>query len=171
METPEGGWASLRRELSRRTKRPLGHATFGIYFFGAIFLFGGLGIWVELLNLTRAQVVELVPLRTAIATFFLAIIGSACFQLILGKTLKQIKAAAYVGSAIVAAVGVWLIFDRSLSSWIAMPVGGLGYLLSLWVWWITNADNQDFYDDPPDHASLGGDVGRKLDGSLKGFKT
>ena len=163
-------WKDLGKELRRRTRIPLSHATFVTYFVGAVVIIGGLGIWVEALNAARAGgAVDLSPLRTAIATVFLAMIGSACFQLILGNSLKQIRAVAFFSSVVAALIGLWLMTDDGLADWGALLIGGGVYLYSLWIWWITNADNGDFLDHPSVDDTIGGDVDQPLTGDLDGF--
>lgn len=170
MGAAEGGWSELRRDVWRRTTRPAAHATFVFFFFGSVVLIGGLGIWVELINAAKApSPTDFLPVRTAMATFFPALIGSTCFQIVLGKYLKALRAVAFVGTTIIAAVGFWLVLDRNLSTALSLSIGTLASLVSLWFWWIANADNPDFFDEPLDQAALGGSTDRPLGGDLGGF--
>ncbi|TXC71319.1 hypothetical protein FSB78_10475 [Sphingomonas ginsenosidivorax] len=170
MAATEGGWGELGHDLWRRTKRPLRHATFVSFFIGSVVGIGGLGIWVELINLGRGDSpVDLASLRTALATFFPALVGSTCFQIILGRYLKALKAVTFPASIALAVVGFWLIFDRGLTAHKAITIAILATIVSLWFWWIANADNPDFFDETLPLAAVGGDTARPLDGNLDGF--
>ncbi|KZX87802.1 hypothetical protein A3726_09260 [Erythrobacter sp. HI0037] len=165
------GLAGLWDDIKRRTTKPKEHATFVFYFLGAILFIGGLGIWVELINAAGSWTeTDLVALRTALTTFFIALIASSGFQLVLGEW-KQLRAAAYMVSLLMAGLGIWLIADRELDLKVAIPLSVIGYLISLWIWWISNADNTDLHDEPPPEASVGGELDRDLKGDLEGFDT
>lgn len=171
MPISEGGARALRQDLWRRTTKPTEHVTFWAYFVGSVIFLGGLGIWVELVNLAREpSPANLFPLRTAVATFFSALYGSACFQVVLGRYLKALRAIAYVGTLVYLVIGFWLLFDRSLSPTLSLSVGGIATLVSLWFWWITNADNPDFFDEPLNQAAIGGNPDRPLEGDLGDFE-
>jgi hypothetical protein len=167
----DGGWADFRADLMRRTRRPLSHVTFVMHFLLSVVAIGGLGLWVELLNYSRAGTPEnLMSVRTAIATFFPALIGSTCLQMILGSFLKQLRIFALLFTVTFAVIGFWLIFDRGMGSASALLIGTFASLCSLWFWWIANADNPDFQDETlAPSAAVGGRTDRDLDGDLKGF--
>lgn len=167
----DGGWADFRADLVRRTRKPLSHVTFVMHFLLSVVAIGGLGLWVELLNYSRASTPEnLMSVRTAIATFFPALIGSTCLQVILGTFLKQLRAFAMLFTVTFAVIGFWLIFDRGMGSSRALLVGTAASLFSLWFWWIANADNPDFYDEElAPTAAVGGNPERALGGDLEGF--
>jgi hypothetical protein len=70
-----GDWDYLWLQLKRRTPEPLGDVPFVFYVFLGIVIFGGLGIWVELLKiLISTKPAELAGLITAVNTFFPALI-------------------------------------------------------------------------------------------------
>ncbi len=169
---PTGGWSDFRSDLARRTRIPFAHVTFVIYFVASIVLIGGLGLWVELINYARSTGPgDLTSVRTAVATFFPALIGSTCLQVQIGKFQKQARAVSFLSMLIFAVVGFWLIFDRGLADCTVLAVGTLCSLFSLWFWWVANADNVDLYDDEPPNAATGGeDTGRPLGGDLTEFQ-
>jgi hypothetical protein len=170
--TPTGGWKDFRDDLKRRWRQPFNHATFCFYFASSVLFIGSIGIWLEFAFLAHSEWNDSTNLKSALATFFPALIGSTCLQLLLQNTLKALKAFSIAFMLFFFAIGGWLILDRDLSSWIAFPVGLGSTLASLWYWWIANADNADFYDDQPPTASVGGeDTGRQLDGTLAGFSS
>lgn len=88
MEEKFTSWKRLGRELKRRSVDPLGHVSFVSYFIVAVLIVGGAGIWTELRNyLIFVPTIELpnaslASLRTSAITFFPALAGSSCMQLI-----------------------------------------------------------------------------------------
>lgn len=167
---PSGGWNEFGRDLKRRTRQPFRHATYCFYFFASVILIGGLGIWLEIVLLARTNWESAANLKTAVATFFPALIGSTCLQILFGTYLKALKAFSVVLTLVFAATGFWIIVDRDLATCIALGVGAFSTAISLWYWWIANADNADFFDDPT--APIGGDNPTgPLGGSLAGFES
>lgn len=170
--TPTGGWKDFRDDLKRRWRQPFNHASFCLYFGISILLIGYLGIWLEFGMLVHSDWKDSTNLRSALATFFPALIGSTCIQLLVQNTLKALKLFSIGFMIVFFAISAWLIADSGLSSWIAFPVGLLSTLASLWYWWIANADNADFFDDQLPTAPVGGEnTERPLGGTLKGFTT
>ncbi|WP_114954999.1 hypothetical protein [Sphingosinicella terrae] len=170
---PGGGWRDFRRDLARRWREPFRHATYCFFFIASVIFVGGLGIWLEFVMLARSDPpASTTNLRTAIATFFPALIGSTCLQILFGTYLKAMKAFSIVFTLIFSAIGAWLIMDDALRPQTAFFVGGASTLASLWYWWIANADNADYYDDRAPTASIGGDdPTRPLEGNLTGFQS
>lgn len=167
-----GGWGDFRADLLRRTTKPLRHVTFVMYFLASVVAIGGLGLWVELINYARAPGTgDLTAVRTAIATFFPALIGSTCLQIILGDYLKQLRAFAFLFTLAFAAVAFWLIVDKGLAAQSAVGLGAAASVASLWFWCIANADNADLFDEElkPTAATGGEDTNRDLGGDLNGF--
>lgn len=169
-EVSTGGWKDFRDDLRRRWRQPLRHATYCFYFVSSVLFIGCLGIWLEFALLARSDWQDATNLKSAIATFFPALIGSTCLQLLLQQTLKALKAFSIAFMLFFFVIGAWLIADRDLPDWIAFSIGVASSVASLWYWWIANADNADFFDDQTPTASVGGDdTARALDGSLTGF--
>ena len=148
------------------------HATYCFFFVASVIIVGGLGIWLEIVLLARADLPNAANLKTAIATFFPALIGSTCLQILFGTYLKALRAFSVVLTLFFVAIGVWILADRELAIWIAITAGASSTLVSLWFWWIANADNADFFDDDLSRAPIGGDnPTAPLDGSLAGFES
>jgi hypothetical protein len=108
------------------------------------------------------------PLRTALITFFPAVAGSACMQMIWaeddGRSLRAFAMLILILVAILALIiGLVLAIPHS---W-ALTICALAATAALWVWWIANAKHTDLLD--PD-ASVGGDPSAPLTGDLAGFK-
>jgi len=170
----EGEWAYLRRELFRRTRDPIGDPNFVFYVFLAIVLFGGLGIWVELLKYSitnQSQTLE--GTITAIITFFPSLVGAATLQLVLSSMNKQDKTMATFG---LVALCTFMVFALLLPFFSAshplrvLTLGAICSLAAVWTWWITNGSDPTFRKLPRPDAATGGTTERSLAGNLDGFK-
>lgn len=85
-------WVLLGRELLRRSRSPLQHFSFVAYFLVAVVGLGGIGIWLELEAMSRVPQTTLNPLvsvRTALISFFPALAGTSCMQLIWSDESKK----------------------------------------------------------------------------------
>lgn len=166
-------WKHLRSELCRRTWQPFSSAPFVIYVLLAIVGLGCLGIWVELVKLARVDGDGSSDgVLTALATFYPALVGSASLQLILystgrgDKTLTSFALLACIAS--LASVVLISVFHTQFPI-LTVRAAIFFVLFSIWLWWITNADDPTYKSAPIDAAS-GGDPDRPLAGSTKGFK-
>lgn len=167
-------WIELGRELLKRTTEPLAHVSFVIYFFVAVIVFGGIGFWVELYafliyNVSpTVQIAQVTSLRTAVITFFPALTGPACLQLILAEShQKSLRAfgAFFLFAITLIALGI---SPEAVGNRSALVVGFFSSMAALWTWWIANAKQKDLLDVNPD-APLGGDKDAALAGNLDGF--
>lgn len=170
-EHSNNSWAELGRELRSRSIDPLSHVSFVIYFFVAVVIVGGIGFWIELYGYAFSVIgdgVQLDPVtgvRTAVVTFFPALTGSACLQLIWAESnLKSLRAFGVFFLAITTVVALLIASTKAVGNTGALAVGCLFTLASFWAWWIANAKQRDLLDINAD-APLGGDT---TDGSLPG---
>ncbi|MFN4037511.1 hypothetical protein [Comamonas aquatica] len=163
-------WAALRRELALRAVEPIEHPTFVIFFLAIVVGVGGVGTWVELFKLSRPQGAPdpLDGLITSLITFFFALVGTSCTQLIIEESeSKALRALAqfvlflaFVGAVLATAgvgsgqAGIW--------PWTFASVAALV------VWWLANAKSPGLRD--PD-APTGGAVTKTLPGNLANYKT
>lgn len=173
----EGKFASWRRlghELKKRSWDPVGHVSFVSYFFVAVVIFGGAGIWMELRSyLTFVATPEqpypsLASLRTAVMTFFPALAGSSCMQLIWAEDHERSLRAFAVVVLTTLIVVIFFIAPDGVSDRAALVGGAAASFLALWSWWIANAKQKDFLD--PDAATGGKATGGDLPGNLDEFK-
>ncbi|WP_152988819.1 hypothetical protein [Burkholderia pseudomallei] len=175
IEEKFASWKRLGRELRKRSRDPLGHFSFVSYFFVAVVIFGGAGIWTELRSYlyfvpTDAEpCASLASLRTAVITFFPALAGSSCMQLIWAEDHERSLRAFAIVVLTALVVAIFFITPEGVSDRTALVVGVAASLLALWSWWIANAKQQDLLD--PDAATGGKAVGGDLPGSLDEFKT
>lgn len=177
METEEDGpYKRFWKELKRRTRNPLSDATFIFYVVFGVLVFGGLGVWIEVVKVyLPGQSVDTQGIRTALAVFYPALIGAASLQLVLesvrkSETLMSVFAISSLLIMIIAAILLGLIeffqSSASLIFWMSCALSVLG----VWVWVVANADNPDLKTrSNPENAS-GGDVSRKLKGDVTGFQ-
>lgn len=152
------GYARLAEEIKRRWRAPRGHPTFAIYFIGSFLLFGAAGVWLEFFKLLFGWGPEqgsLAALRAAVATYFPAILGPAILQLGISNSLGSLKT---LGNAVVVPfllVAVALVFSPTLLDCGAILIGLVFSVASLACWWIVNADESSFRDEPLPEAATG----------------
>ncbi|MBC6407912.1 MAG: hypothetical protein GDA40_07225 [Rhodobacteraceae bacterium] len=172
-EREVGDWKYLWREIKRRTSQPISNAPFVIYVLGAIVGLGGLGVWVETIELAlRTPGGSQTAVLTALCTFFPALFGSATFRLILDATGK--------GDKVLVSLGYFVLF---LGFGAVIPITRLNGLypvttfwvavlcsaIAVWLWWIANGDDPTYKTASVD-APSGGDPEKRLKGTTQGFK-
>lgn len=166
-------WKRLWKTLVERTLLPWRHPTFVLYFVVAVILVGGAGPWLELykLNFPAAEPpTSLEALRTAIITFFTALAGSSCMQVILEESDdRALRAMAICVLTMLSALALF-IAPASVSDCTAVKLGLVGCWLALWTWWIANAKQPGLQDERSDAAVGKRDPKAGLAGSLEGFK-
>ncbi len=164
-------WVALGKELSIRAVEPFEYPTFIFFFIAIVIGVGGIGTWVELYRLAKPPEVpdSHDGLATSLITFFFALVGTSCTQLIIeeseSKALRAlgqlVLVLAFVGAAALAAVGM-------ISGQAGVLPWTIASLFALLVWWIANAKNPGLRD--PD-TPTGGSVSKKLPGNLSEYKT
>jgi len=174
-EGKSGSWARLGRELKKRTVDPFGHFSFVGYFLVAVVIFGGAGIWIELRSYIffvasdSVSYPSLASLRTAVATFFFALAGSSCMQLILAEDRERfLRAFAMVLLALLTMLIIFFVTPIGVTDLAALAVGTGACVVALWLWWIANAKQKDLLD--PDAPTGGYVTSGVLPGNLDGFK-
>jgi hypothetical protein len=174
-EGKSASWLRLGRELRKRSRDPLGHFSFVAYFVVAVVMFGGAGIWTELRSYlyfvptAGEPFASLASLRTALITFFPALAGSSCMQLIWAEDHERSLRAFAIVVLAALLVAIFFISPEGVSDRTALAVGAAAAVLALWSWWIANAKQKDLLD--PDAATGGSAVSADLPGSLDEFET
>lgn len=167
-------WKRLGHELKKRSLDPVGHFSFVSYFFVAVVIFGGAGIWTELRSYMyfvatpEQPCPSLASLRTAVITFFPALAGSSCMQLIWAEDHERSLRAFAVVVLTALIVAIFFITPDGVSDRAAIAGGTAASVLALWSWWIANAKQKDLLD--PDAATGGKVTGGDLPGNLDDFK-
>jgi hypothetical protein len=168
----------LRKEIFNRTKKPLKHPSFIIFFILAVLGFSATGIWLELYEYVYISSKEpadsinrLGSLRTAVITFFPAVAGTAAMQLIWSEQAKHFRSVAFLTLVIFFVVAIWIFPDSRITIGSALIVGSIASLFSVYVWWIANANQADLLDAITPSAPVGGDnLKGPLSGSLNDFQ-
>jgi hypothetical protein len=169
--TYQNGFKHLLRELAERTRAPIGHVTFWVYLVLGVILFGGLGVWLEWISYSYA-----VPkpssdaLRTALITFFQALVGSTSIQLVFAENNKPMRAFAILCLVIFLVPAIWLTLDRSVGPGPAFLLAGIASVAAVWIWWIAHAFEPVFRDQLNVTAPVGGETNVTPPGDLTGFK-
>ena len=164
------GIVYLGLELRRRTIAPIRHATFWAYLMLGVIGVGALGVWLEIVRYrygTNDATSE--SILTAVVTFFPALIGSSSLQVIFQDTLKPMRAVAMIGLIISIILASWLILDHAIPKATAFSVALVICLVSVWIWWVANADDPTFKDLLDVAAPVGGPPDQPLSGDLTGF--
>lgn len=163
-------WRRFFGELWVRTLRPFSYPSFVGFFFVAVVLLGGGGVWLEAWNYHFHDIAvrpETSSLRIALITFFLALAGSSSMQLVMEEeSYKSLKTFG-IFVLVVAFAFALVVSSRHLSSCIALILAWAGAVVSLWVWWIANANQKDFQD--PD-IPAGGRLDKALAGDLGDYR-
>jgi len=167
----ENRWRVLRTELSARLKNPIRSPEFVIYFVVVILLIGLMGVgltFVTELKMTQDDCnhqFSHIHVCLAIVSYFIALLTASAADLILSsrhldnerssndsqsisaksnhKPLKMIGVGAILlGLVILLCV---MFFENLLSgecrTWMEYSFSVIGFLLSLFIWWISNSDN------------------------------
>lgn len=150
----------LRAEVVRRWTAPRRDPTYLLFFITSLVFFAGAGFWLELLKLTFGigeTDQSISALRTAIATYFPAVLGAAAMQLAISETLRSLRALGQLLAWVFVCLALVLVFAVNLADAWALFIGLLCSACALAVWWIVNADDKALRDDqPPPEAATGG---------------
>ncbi|MDZ4297360.1 MAG: hypothetical protein U0998_05120 [Moraxellaceae bacterium] len=157
------GFAELKKELCKKTKKPLLHPAYYVYLIMGVLMFGGSGVWFELITFMNGEGLSEKSLKTALATYSLAIVGASGVQIALDDDFSK----GFRGISLLA-IMLLIIF-----SYAGYSIGGLGFLIlvicvifSIWVWWVANSSNASLLDRAPSNAATGGDPTKQLAGSI-----
>lgn len=163
-------WAALKHELALRAVEPFESPTFVFFFLAIVVGIGGIGTWVELFKLTRPQGTTdpLDGLITSLITFFFALVGTSCTQLIIEESESKALRALAQFVLFLAFVGAVLATAGVGSGHAGIWPWTLASIAALVVWWLANAKSPGLRD--PD-APTGGAVTKTLPGNLSDYKT
>jgi predicted small integral membrane protein len=173
-------WSRLGREISRRMREPTKRVSFVVYFFAVVLLLGGMGWVIPLCRLVFSAEMKVVSeLPVAFSTFLLALLAGAMADIVLsenGSTEESPFQETTKGFRIFALglslLGIPLAFAGIQSSrlvW-AYVASILGMIISLFLWWVLNADKSRWRDKPIEPiAATGGTTSVELKGSTEGL--
>ena len=180
----EHQWEWLVNDLKRRTREPKNDVSFVLYVLTAIVGIGGLGIWVEIVKYAQSSDKNVGGIIIALSAFFPALTGSAAFQLVLDsldktnedKSEKRFAnkiLSTFAIATMVAFFGLDLLLVICSKSFpnLILTLCCLCSMASVWVWWVSNADQKTFRTKPPSpEQSVGGSTEKPLPGGTDGFK-
>lgn len=152
------GYARLFKEVKRRWREPTGHSTFGFFLFGSFFLFAAVGVWLEFIKLIvsiSSESWSATAFRTAIATYFPAILGTTVLQLTISETLRSLRALGFIIALFFFALAAVLITQEGIPNWAAIMMGLFASAGALACWRIVYADDQSLRDDPEPTVATG----------------
>lgn len=154
------GYIRLSDELKRRLAAPRKHPTYLAFFIGSFVMFAAFGVWLEVVKLALGlgeAPASTAGLRTAIATYFPAILGSVAMQLAISETLRSLRAWGQIINYAFLFLALILVIANNLLDWAAIGIGIVASVLALLWWWIVNADARELRDDePPPEVAVGG---------------
>lgn len=170
-------YGEFAKELGRRTSTSFKDPTFVLFVMMGVLLFGGLGIWSEVVKNLIGGLWKWDALMQALATYYPALIGAATIQLILEANRPDQRAfdrpmtiVAVVFLLLSIIIGILVrVFEAnntfsSFCFWATIALSIIG----VWVWAIANCDNPDLKTEPT--AASGGDTRRPLKGDMEGFE-
>jgi len=158
IDTQYDGYARLFDEVKRRWHEPRSHPTFALFFIGSFLIFAAIGVWLELAKLVFGIGNEhgsAAALRTAIATYFPAVLGSSVLQLAISDSLRSLRALGQIIAPIFFALACVLVFAGNLLDWAAIALGLIASAAALACWWIANADELSLRDEPLPEVATG----------------
>lgn len=169
-------WIALVKILYNGTVMPLGHPTFVLYFVVAILGLGALGIWLEVLPSLISGDFSLINKQALQAAFIASVpafLAATTMQMVLSeKTPKYLRAFAILMLAFaIALLGIASI--ATPDNCISAVLGFIATAISMWMWWLGNANQLDLLETDPvetANATVGGDVDNALQGDLSGWK-
>jgi len=163
-------WYQFREALKSRTSDPSHHPSYWGYFLVGVLLLGGLGIWVEILRIILSKnTPDLTSLCVAINVFYPSLGCASALQFVWGEYPKMLRALAIVMCGLFVVPCVLIAIFGHYTGWVLFWEIILS-LISLWSWWITNADNRNLLDPDPPTAYGPSNATEALGGTLQGFK-
>ncbi|WP_141441580.1 hypothetical protein [Delftia acidovorans] len=148
--------------------------SFTLYFLVAVILLGGTGVWFELhAYLTYVPTpenpsVSAAALRTAVLTFFPALAGTSCMQLIWDTGEFRSLRAFATSVLVILGVAAAAVAPAHISATVALSIGCIASGIAFWMWWIANAEQTGLQDINTD-APMGKDPNTEPAGDLNGF--
>lgn len=166
-------WIHLGQQIRLRTIEPATSFPFLVYLLIGIVLFGGLGIWAEVLRIAIAKPpVELQGVIAATVTFFPTLIGSTALQLILDSSTTNDKVMisfALLVLFVFLTAAILLPFFSAVQPVAVLIWAIICSIAAVWIWWIANGLNPTFHSRRPDDET-GGDTARAPAGSFGSFQ-
>ncbi len=186
MKTPLTNWSIFCSFLINRTKKPLKHPSFVLYFIFIILLIGSFGLINEFTDITiiwageldKSKVISLVMNMSNIS---LSLVSASVIEMILIKDedlenypYRKVDIQIFGISSLILSFFLWIFANKFNSDIAGLILSVIGLLFSYTFWWIANAGNKVLLpiDKPID--TLGGvqkTNEQDLSGDTSEFKT
>jgi hypothetical protein len=134
-------------EQINRFRTPWKESAFQLYFWIIVVFFGGIGIGLTIYEECFNEVFHINTISKSIATTFIGMIAGSLVDLNLSQNIK------FVPSLTISTMGVAMVCTLLLLSafkidgfWSLLPAI-LGYLISMLIWILANADNNRLSDE------------------------
>lgn len=131
-------WSELKEFLIFRTKKPISHPEFIVYFLLVILIIGGLGVWSDLFRANDLNK----SISNNLNAYALTIIAASTIELIFSKEtiLKNTLTLISVGIIV---IYIFLFFILNNNNVPTLIFSVLSTLIALYIWWIANAENSN----------------------------
>lgn len=144
-----------------------GSATLLAYFFFAVLLCGGCGVWLALAHFKSPELLKRPELLLAMLSFAWAVAGASCTDFIFGKKENYVRAIpVYAAVFLILLSLLALVCGAFWQYFFAIVSAGVAGM----VWWIANAENPDLADDSLMQSPAGGDTNKDVPGEMKGYQ-
>lgn len=154
------GFKLLNDWLVCTIKKPLKRVTFWAYLVIGVCIFGGSGFILSCIPLFQGKPNQLISL----CSFCTAITGASCLDIIFGKEHHNyIKSFFILKSFLLLFLIILALYFEQY--WISC----ISIFISLFLWWLVNADNSRLYDIAIPMSAVGGDTDREVQGTIKGI--
>ncbi|WP_426087904.1 hypothetical protein [Janthinobacterium sp. PSPC1-1] len=168
-------WPALMRELGARTARPIYHPSFVIFFLVVIVGVVPTGFWIELYSYCTSAKSDSKLLRASIISVVPAFVAATSMQLIWAESARKLRAVAILVLS-VCMLGLVFCGSAGIVPEAGISLGIVSAVLAFWLWWVANANQVEFLDEPSPTSfnnPVGGDVDSSipLAGNLDGFVT
>lgn len=177
-------WKSLLTTLWRKTREPFANPAFIFYFLVVVLGLGGFGIWYPLITNTYKpddKVAEALLWRsviTGVYTFYVALVATSIVDSILTREKRYsyqmfVIFCGFLSFAVALVVATKVSAPEFKPGLFELPtlLVIFGFMLSLYLWWIVNADNNNLRDVPLPNAATGGNTSNDLPGTTEGYAT
>lgn len=161
-------WRIFGKQLKTCIIQPVRYPSFIFYFIVIIIMAGGLGAWLLIFQIIPSESELDIP--RALTTYAVAILAASLVSIILSK--KDEHALLLFALFICVICGFLSLGTFTASkSQDAQIYGIIVTVLSLFLWWVANAENPDLTGLNPNVATGGDPKSQKLSGDLSGLQT
>jgi peptidoglycan/LPS O-acetylase OafA/YrhL len=133
-------------ELWDRFKMPWKHIAFKSYFFWIVIVFGGLGIIITCCEELGKETPIFFNIARSVATTFIALIAASLVDLNLSFNIKNIPSLIINSLALIGVSILLLYFSFTIQTELSLLPAIIGYVLSILIWILANADNERLSD-------------------------